>query len=245
MDRPGVDNSLARYTQFSQRQEARVDPLFERPFYIAGERIDGSIIQHCPGSEVMVVDFEKDKVLKKFYDEVLRDFSLVQSDIKTTLPEYIQKRVEGVVVYNMEISDAFTDGTLQNLVSNPDWMSKLDSRIDKETLIKIAKWGLMENVKVDLGTYIKLRAGVCRQQGVLVAACMERAIREGKAPGWKGVEIRANMDIALGHLWAVCLDDKDREHVFDPAQHYGGGPDGGNWNYKLGYENHVFGKPGT
>lgn len=245
MDRPSVDNSSARYTRLIQRQEARNDSRFEHPFYVAGETIDGAVIQHNPGSEVMVVDFEKDKILKKFYDDVISDYSGIQNPNKPPLPEYIQRRVEGVVVYNMEISDAFTDGTLQTLVSNPDWMSKLDSRIDKDALVKVSKWGTMENVKVDVGTYIKLRAGVCRQQGVIVAACMERAIKEGKAPGWKGVEIRANMDISLGHLWVVCLDNKGKEHVFDPAEHYHGVSDGGKWNYELGYEKHVFGKPNT
>lgn len=245
MDRPGVDNSPARYTKLFRGQEARRGDLFKRPFYIAGETIDGAVIQHLPGSEVMVVDFEKDKVLKKFYDSVISDYSGIQDPNKPSLPEYVQKRVEGVVVYNMEISDAFTDGTLQTLVSNPVWMSKLDSRIDKDTLIEISKWGTLENIKVDVGTYIKLRAGVCRQQGVIVAACMERAIRENRALGWKGVEIRGNFDIPGGHLWAVCLDDKGKEHVFDPANHYHGGPDGGNWNYRLGYENHTFGKPGS
>lgn len=242
-----MDYSSARYTQLFQRQEARVDPLFDRPFYTAGEKIDGSIIQHCPGTEIMQVDFSKDKALRDFYVQAIGSYEsegFLKKKI-TSLPQYIQQRVERKVFWSAKIVDALQDETvdIDNVLLNSDELKK--NGIDVDKLIKVAKWGPHKNTKIGIGTYLQIGAGVCRQQGVIVAACMERAIKEGRAPGWKGAEIRANLDTPGGHLWAVCLDDKGKEHIFDPAQHYQGRPDGGNWNYELGYEKHVFGIPDT
>ena len=69
-----------RYTQRYDNQPARNRQEYIREFYTAGERLDGSVIQHCPGSEAMVIDFEKDRDLRDFYDLCVSEYDQAKAD---------------------------------------------------------------------------------------------------------------------------------------------------------------------
>lgn len=234
-----------RYTRHYVDQPARNLTEMERPYYVAGGKIDGSVIQHYPGSEILVVDFEKDEHLRRFYDSTILKYQELSAGekLKVSLPAFLQTAVQGSVIYNENIVNAISRGKLKWWINNPSRMDSLNPMISRSGLKDIMNAGALSDKKVAVGTYLRIGVGVCRQQGVILAACMERAISEGKAPGWKGVEIRANQDIILGHVWAVLKDDKDNEVVFDPALKYNGSAKRGGWNYRLGYEKHVFGVP--
>lgn len=214
----------ARYTRGIKGQEARNLAEMKRPYYVAGEKIDGGVIQHYPGTEILVVDFEKDVHLKEFYESSMQRYQKLSwiEKLQISLPAFLQAEVQKSVVYNLKISDAICDGNLGLLMRDSVWLGKLNPTISRRGLSEIAKVGALADRKIEVGTYLRIGAGVCRQQGVILAACMERAIASGRAPGWKGVEIRANRDLPGGHLWAVVKDDRGNEPVFDPAQRYYG-----------------------
>lgn len=115
---------------------------------------------------------------------------------------------------------------------------------DRKGMSQLADLPPLEDTKIAVGAYLKLGFGICRQMAVIVGACMERAIREGKAPNWQGVEIRANYK-GLGHVWTHLKGKNGREIVVDPARGYIGEVDNSGWDYQRGYENHIFGVPGT
>ncbi len=246
-DGPGAGPEQARYTQrIDFHQAAREKAQYGREFYVAGKRIDGSVIQHCPGTEAMVVDFENDKALNFLYEQIIQGFKGRQPDQSAqSLPEFAQQFIENRIAYNRDISDSLVAGNLDQLIATPGWVERLDPRINRGVLAILPKHGKLADEKIEVGVYSSLRAGVCRQMGVILGACMERAISKVELPGYKRVEIRANMDIPGGHLWIVMQDNQGREIVYDPAQHYHGEQDRGQWNYKKGYENHVFGVPNS
>ncbi len=231
----------ARYSQRYDNQEARHFDKMGRHYYVAGEKIDGAVIQHYPGSEILVVDFEKGDHLREFYDSAIQKYQKLSwvNKLQMSLPVFLQAEVQQKVKDNKNISDAVCDGSLASMMNDKAWLDKLDPAISKSGLREIAQEGALSNKKIGVGTYLRIGTGVCRQQGVILAACLERAITQGKAPGWRGVEIRAN----IGHLWVVAKDKGGKVSVFDPAQKYYGSAERGRWNYHLGYEKHVFGVP--
>ena len=240
-------DNLVRYTRQIQAQLARSESAMKRPFYRAGGQLDGSVIQHYPGTEILVVDFTQDEALKEFYDQELAWYERQPVGYKNTvpLPKYLYHRVKSVVSYEEQFDLGLLTGeTQKKLGDDLKFFACYALKMPVERLIAIQKLPPLQNEKIYLGTYLKLGIGVCRQQATIVAACMERAISEGRAPGWLGVELRANKIKSFwGHAWAANMRSDHRTFVSDPARHYYGEEAGGTWNYGLGYESHVFGHP--
>ena len=241
------DDNLVRYTRQIQAQLARSESAMERPFYRAGGRLDGSVIQHYPGSEILVVDFAQDEALKEFYERELMYYEKQSAEYKDALPlpKYLYERVKQVVYYDDKFDVGLLTGeTQKRLGADLKHFAYYALKMPVERLMAVQKLPPLQNEKVYLGTYLKLGIGVCRQQATVVAACMERAISEGRAPGWLGVELRANKIKSLqGHAWAASLRSDRHIIVSDPARRYYGEEAGGTWNYGLGYETHAFGRP--
>lgn len=242
-----------RYTSVYHNQEARNKQKMGREFYTAGKRIEGSVIQHAPESEIMVVDFEKDEALRGLYDNIMARYESIPEwqRARIELPIFIQEEIMRRFTYNNDVIEAITDGSLAKKLNDPKFMSGLGlaqhPNININVLRQLAGMGKMSDKKIYLGWYANAGVMVCRQMGAAAAAVLERAIRQGRAGDWIGSEIRANKDEdkRSGHLWAVALHSSGREVVFDPAMRYYGYDVHGYWKYRLGYHNHQFGRPGT
>ncbi len=237
-----------RYTVLTQNQLAREFDKMGRPFYVAGDRIEGSVIQHGD-EEILVVDFEKDKdmVLLKFYEDVMSEYQ--SSFRKESLPNFIQKKILERVSYDLAIDNMLLDGNLDTSY-RMGVAGKLNNFGDRLNYGEIAAYaarvGPLRNKKTYLGNYLNMGFGVCRHQAAILGACMERAIESGRAPGWKGVELRANFVTGKeGHMWVVCQDESGREIICDPARNYYGMDEQRGWKYDMGYENHEFGVPNS
>lgn len=240
----------ARYTRAFDVQKARDMQMMDgMGFYEAGRRIDGSVIQHCPGSEILVVDFERDPLLLSLYDEIMVKYEASNRLIRGGLPAFIQREIQSRFAYNVEVVDALAEGRLAELLNDPNFTRRIgagrNKNIHMDQIREAAKLGAMQDKKLPVGIYIGMGVMVCNQMGVIEAGMMERAIDQGRAKEYVGVEIRANMDKPGGHLWAVLLNQNGKEEIYDPAMRYHGKAEWGRWNYKKGYENHIFGKPGT
>ena len=77
--------------------------------------------------------------------------------------------------------------------------------------------------------------------GLIAAACIERAIREGRAPTWRKVEYRGTYGGVDPHAWAAAERLDGEVWAIDPSMGYCGPDDKGFHEYQRGYENHIFG----
>lgn len=246
---------IARYSH-RRDQIARDFSQVERLYYQAGEKIDGSVLQHFPGTEILVVDFEKDDVLNRFYEDLMTTYHNLPKAVKNNigLPEYIEQYVADHMAYNLAVINGCVMGKIPRMFANVNpsdnfgFKRDLDNRIRTDKVSEFMKHGDCVDKKVNVGVYITMGVAICRQQATIAAACMERAIAQGRAPGWVGVEIRANMNdnVVEGHVWMVALRDNGQEEVYDPTAYqlnkrHTMGP----WGYQKGYEQHIFGVSGT
>jgi len=240
-----------RYTVRYQDQEARKTEVMGRPFYRAGEKIDGSVIQHCPGGEIMVTDFGKDTFLRDFYEQTLADFKKAQAEGKGySLPLYFYQAIQARETPDKPIVDGLITGEVQDTLKKKTGLyQRMLQRSNNQILEQTAQLPPLKNEKFSVGNYLALGYGVCRQQAVTLGACMERAINEGQTTDWvKGAEIRANLaNPTDGHAWVALLNKNGVTYIYDPAQNYPGPEDlaTSHWPYRKGYENHKFGEPGT
>jgi hypothetical protein len=226
---------VRRYTQAVSEQEARKVEVMNRPFYVAGGEINRSVIQQWPNSEIMVVDFDKDRQLRKFYDETLLDLKS-RGWGSEWLPKLLMERISGGLNYDLNLVNGLIDGEARSNAGN-------NKRVSGEAKELIEKCPNLANEKIYVGEYLKMEIGVCRQMGLMAAACMERAIKEGRAPVWKAVEYRGLYGGADPHAWAVVERMDGLVVVIDPATGYCGPETKGFYPYSAGYENHTFGKP--
>ncbi len=248
---PDIDPSSPRYTKRPLEQPARNVKEMQRRFYRAGEQINGSVIQHHPGSEIIVVDFEDDANLLSLYNEVMGQFSKDQArkQVHFPLPVYFYNKVREQMLYDREFVEGLVDGKTQNRLRNyPGYATQFPKLASSEFTEKSKTLAPLNGEKIQLGAYLEMGVGICRQQAAVIAACMEKAIRENRAPGWKGgAELRANQNSRGGHTWVFLQRNTGEPYVVDPAQGFLGNPDvpGPHWDYNAGYKHHRFGFPGS
>jgi hypothetical protein len=105
-------------------------------------------------------------------------------------------------------------------------MSFDDNReLTKKLLEKHGNGSLMSLQK----EFMARRRGLCRHQGLICAAVLERLHQEHRING-TGI-INENLIDDDGHLWAEYINRDGRRIVLDPAKNYLGDPEGGPWNY--------------
>ena len=233
----GVNDLALRYTQKIYDQPARKTELMDRPFYIAGSELNGAVIQQCPGSEIMVVDFDKDRHLKSFYQDTLVELKR-RGWGTIMMPNLVNDMVVAKVRYDLDFVNALTDGRAAELDAN-----KLG--VDRSRIDALRALPPLANTKFYVGEYLNLGIGVCRQMGVIAAATMERAIKSGDCPAWKNVEYRGLYGAVDPHAWAVVQGHSNQEVIIDPANNFCGNARNGKYDYSGGYAGHVFGKPNT
>ena len=139
-----MDNAL-RYTRLLA-QEARNWNEMGRQFYVAGGEVDGSVIQQCPGSEIMVVDFEKDELLRHFYDDTMKVFDESKADSQW-LPGYFKDRIRHALEPDVDFVEGLIDGITQ----------------EKDRRNFVRKCPPLKNEKIYVGEYLRMGKGVCRQ----------------------------------------------------------------------------------
>lgn len=87
---------------------------------------------------------------------------------------------------------------------------------------------------INLGAFVKAKAGVCRHQALLAGYLLESLINQDRIPG--KVSVRRNTIDSLGaHCWAEYEADSGDVYVIDPAQQYLGLKEAahyqGRWRY--------------
>jgi len=230
----------ARYTQQRVDQVARNKNIVGRDFYMAGDPIDGRVVQQVRGIEIMVVDFEKDHALRDFYKFTIESYNKWSFE---AWPTYLSKKLQERMVYDMDFVDGILMGDEKireaaRLGAYGGPVSKLINNLP-ENLV---------NRKIYVGDYLRFGRAVCRQYGVIATACMQRSILEGRVKGWNWAEYRGTWKLEghSGHGWAaLSKQGTDRIWVVDAASDYSGWQDSREapHNYGAGYENHVFGVP--
>lgn len=105
-------------------------------------------------------------------------------------------------------------------------MSFDDNRKTTESLVNEYGNGSLISLQKE---FMSKRRGLCRHQGLICAAVLERIHQENRIGG-TGI-INENLIDNNGHLWAEYINQDGRRIVLDPAKNYLGDPEGGPWNY--------------
>lgn len=142
--------------------------------------------------EAIVVDDEKDPMLKIVYDELVKRQT---EAAKVSSKAFNENMLEAVFSFVQEVIP-YSDGVERSI-----------------------RKGLAADRKVGLGKYIEMHGGVCRHQSLLGAYLLEKLKSEGLLEGKVSVD-RNSVPMQGGHAWIRFTDKDGNVHIIDPAKKY-------------------------
>jgi hypothetical protein len=165
------------------------------------------------GSREAIVVNGKSEILNDVYEDLARKFRSSYKDAQTIIPNVMLKQV------------------MQKVKDVMPYNGPRTSEISKE---------FYGDQIIELSSYVKEKAGVCRQQGLLAAYLTERLIKDGFLNGAIGIERNTVEDFGGTHAWAVFKPaggGAENTIVIDPAQTFVGtksqADKEGRWAYRL------------